>query len=356
MHQKQNFDLIRLARCNGVGSKTFFELIDHFSSPSLAINHIKNLDHKKYCLPTESEIEKEVKLAMNFGAKIITFYDEEYPELLKEIPDPPPVITVKGKTELLKKRCLAVVGARNASYNGLIFAKKIVNEISRNDFVIVSGLARGIDRVAHEASIENGTIAVIAGGISNIYPLENKLLYKEIFEKGLIISEQSFSSAPLAKNFIQRNRIISGISLGSLLIEAGLKSGSLTTANFAIEQGRNVFAVAGSPYDPKSMGCNKIIKEGAKMTENINDILEEFNLYTQLPIKQDEEIAIKINENPNDFRNIILSLLDYNNGVPIDYLVEKTKKSPSQIKACLIELELDQQISISNNLVILLAK
>lgn len=355
MNPQQKFDAIRLARSKNIGSKTFFELIDQFLCPSLAINHINQFDNRKFQISSIVEIENEIEKTEKFGAKIITIFDDEYPLLLKEIPDPPPVITIKGRVDLLKKRCFAVVGARNASYNGLIFAKKIASDIVKHDFVIVSGLARGVDKVAHEVSVNCGTIAVIAGGISNIYPQENRSLYEKIFTNGLIISEQPFASAPLAKNFVQRNRIISGISIGVLLIEAGMKSGSLTTANFAAEQGRCVFAVPGAPYDPKSLGCNKIIKDGAKMTENINDIIEEFDLFLNNNSSKNSEDFISDNKEikANDLQSKILSLLNYDVEVPIDYIIEKLNIDVAQIKICLTELELEQRIFINNNMVIL---
>ena len=273
-------DWIRLIRSTNVGSRTFWDLIKIYGNPSIALEEIPKLakkggGKKEIIIPSKSAIKEEIALTESFGAKIITAYDEEYPSLLKHIYDAPPVITVKGNIALLKReKQVAIVGSRNASSNGCSFAKNIARELGDNGYIIVSGLAKGIDYYAHQGSLDSGTIGVIAGGINNIYPGENAKLFNLLYERGLVITEFAFGTSPIAKHFPQRNRIISGLSLGVIVVEAALKSGTLITSRFAIEQGREVFAVPGSPLDMRCQGTNNLIKQGAYLLENYNDVIE----------------------------------------------------------------------------------
>ncbi len=359
---QQKLDCIRLARSKNIGSINFFHLLEIYKNPSCALKEIiksKNKNfHQNIEIASLQAIEQELNNTHKFGAKIISFFDDEYPELLKEIPNPPPIITVKGNLNLLKnKNTIAIVGSRNASYNGIAFAKKIAYELGQNNIKIVSGLALGIDKAAHDATIKSGTIAVIAGGIDSTYPKENIKTYQEIYDKGLIISEQPFNSSPLAKNFIARNRIISGLSQGTFVIEAGLKSGSLATANFANDQGRQVFAAPGAPYDHRSLGCNKLIKDGAKITQDINDILEEINFFEidelqDLNFSNLDDNNDEISDNIAINDNKLLSLVDFT-GIEIDLLIERSGKSAKEVKSNLAELEIMQKIRLENGLVFL---
>ncbi len=355
---QQKFDYIRLARSKNIGSINFFRLLDICKTPKQALEEIIDSQHKNFNqnikLASVEEVEKEIQDSEKFSAKIITFFDDEYPFLLKEIADPPPVISVKGDLELLKEQNnIAIVGARNASLNGMSFTNKIAHDLGAHNVKIVSGMAHGIDKSAHEYSLKSGTIAVIAGGIDNIYPKENRNLYHKISEMGLLISEQPFGSSPLARNFIRRNRIISGLSQGVVVMEAGVRSGSLATANFAANQGRQVFAVPGAPYNHRSMGCNKLIKEGAKIVENVNDILEEIQFVNNDADKSfktkmsENESSVQPVENISEYQNKILSILDFD-GVDIDYIVTQTKIAPETVKSSLMELEIMQKI-YSNN-------
>jgi len=351
------FSYLRLARSQNIGSKTFFQLLEIFSS---AKNALENLPEfilqngsatSKIKLAPISEIESELEKAEKFGAKIITFEDQDYPISLKEIPDPALILTCRGDLKFFKENSLAIVGARNASLAGINFAKKIANDLSQNEIVISSGLARGIDCAAHEASLKFGTIAVIAGSIDNIYPKENKKLYEKIFEQGLVITEMPFGSPPKPENFIRRNRIVSGLSLGVVVIEAGLKSGSLTSARFALEQGREVFAAPGSPLDERCRGSNLLIKQGAKLIENVEDILEEFE-FLRKPIGQDiarfDEVTDNVDyEDENkDIATKILEKLSYT-PIALEELIAELQIPFKLVNIALTQLELLDKIEIN---------
>jgi DNA processing protein len=279
---KETFDIMRLIRTERVGIKTFQNLIALYKTPQKALEAIPELAAKggslKNIKPCSiGDVNAEIEKIHNFGAEIICYQDKIYPKLLTQISDFPPILTIKGNHELLQNKSLAIVGSRNASLNGCKLAQKLASELGENSIIIVSGLARGIDTYAHIGSLTTGTIAVIAGSIDHIYPRENENLYHKITEDGLIISETPFGTAPTSQNFPQRNRIISGISYGTLIAEATLKSGSLITARFALEQNREVFAIPGFPVDSRYAGNNYLLKNGAILVENSNDILQVLN-------------------------------------------------------------------------------
>lgn len=277
----ETLDWLQLIRSENVGPKTFLDLIGFYGSAINALEALPELakrgGKKAIKILSRHDAEKEMERVTKIGAAIITLNDESYPKLLKEIADPPPVITVRGNLELLNKDAIAVVGARNASLNGCHFASKLAGDLGREGYIVISGLARGIDTSAHRATVETGTVAVIAGGIDNIYPKENEKLYEEIASNGAIISELAFGVVPQPKNFPQRNRIISGMSFGTVIVEAAMKSGSLITARLALEQGREVFAVPGHPADPRCHGPNKLIKDGASLVESAADVIQALN-------------------------------------------------------------------------------
>ena len=270
-------DILRLVRSENVSSKLFYELINFFGSAKVALENIAEFSlrggkNKAINICSQEFAEKELHTVKVNGAFLISYNNPSYSKMLLNIYDPPPILTCVGDEKLLNMTSVALVGARNASANGLAFTKKIVQELSTHGLVISSGLARGIDTQAHWASLPK-TIAVIAGGIGNIYPPENKELYAKIAQQGLIIAELPYKTAPLAQHFPQRNRIISGLSSVVVVIEAGLQSGSLITAKFALEQGREVMAMPGFPLDPRSAGTNKLIKSGAAIVESASDII-----------------------------------------------------------------------------------
>lgn len=349
---------LRLFRTDNVGPVTFYRLLDRFGSAGEALNALPHLSKKggkakPLNAPPVSEIEKEIDALHKVGADFICAGQELYPLPLSAIEDAPPVLTYKGNLRLTRKNGLGIVGARNASLNGRKLTEKLACEIGREDIMIISGLARGIDTAAHTASLETGTIAVVAGGIDIIYPQENAALYEQICERGLIVAESPLGMEPLARHFPRRNRIISGLSCGVLVVEATLKSGSLITARMAAEQGRDVFAVPGHPFDPRAEGPNRLIKDGAVMVQNARDILENINAFTGsglsdhnqfswiMPPAEEQDIAgiFEDEQNMDELRNMLLSNLS-ETPCPVDELARTCQVSVSNVQAALLELEL----------------
>lgn len=348
----QTFDALRLIRSEKIGTKTFSDLIKIFKTPTKALEHLLQTNNlnQKIKLSNPEKIQDEISKTYNYGARIISCFDSEYPELLKQTPGYPPIIIAKGNTELLSKNKIAIVGSRNASANGMHFAYQIAQELS--EYVICSGLARGIDTYAHMGSIKHGTIAVIAGGIDNIYPPENEKLYQQILDEGLIITETPFNVLPKAQHFPSRNRIISGLAFATIVVEANIKSGSLITARFALEQNREVFAVPGFPLDQRYSGTNKLIKNGAHLFESTQDvinILESFQpnlkIYNQptdfLENDNDEDI-IKTND-ISKVKQEILSKLSFT-PISFDNLARILHFPRKLLYLAIVELELEENI------------
>ncbi|OLF73167.1 DNA processing protein DprA [Maricaulis sp. W15] len=268
---------LRLARTRGLGATGFARAIARYGSAEDALDDLpararaagrRNLD-----IPPVDRVEAELEQVNRAGARLICGFEPDYPALLTAIPDPPPAIIVRGDTRLFQRPACALVGARNASAVGLRFARELANGLGREDVVIVSGLARGIDGAAHAGALSSGTIAVLAGGIDHVYPPEHAALHAQIAERGLLLSEMPLGRTPTARDFPRRNRIISGLSLGSLVVEAALRSGSLITARYAGEQGREVMSVPGSPLDPRARGSNQLLRDGAHLIETVDDVL-----------------------------------------------------------------------------------
>ncbi|HDD45165.1 MAG TPA: DNA-protecting protein DprA [Candidatus Desulfofervidus auxilii] len=308
-----------------IGNQTWMKLLNHFGSPK-EIFSVPAKELKFFGLHEETikiiisgqwkkKAEALFKKIKNLGLEIITYNDDKYPKLLKEIFDPPLILYIKGNKDLLNTTCIAIVGTRRASFYGIKMATKLAIGLAESGITVVSGLARGIDAAAHKGALQakGKTIAVLGCGLDVIYPKENEKLFNEIAEKGALISEFLPGTPPLAHNFPIRNRIISGLSLGVVVVEAALKSGSLITANLALEQGKEVFAVPG-PIDESRKGTHNLLKQGAKLVEDVSDILEEFHFYSKTvtlnldPLQEKilslldtpktlEEIAIILNEN-----------------------------------------------------------
>jgi DNA processing protein len=221
------------------------------------------------------EIEQELNAARRIGARFVALGEADYPPLLRQIDSAPPVISLRGDVEILKRPAVAIVGSRNASAAGLAFAERLARGVGAGGYVIVSGLARGIDQRAHVASLETGAIAVLAGGLSKPYPPEATPLMEKIAERGVVLSEMPIEWEPRGRDFPRRNRIVSGLALGTVVVEAARGSGSLITARFAAEQGRVVFAAPGSPLDPRAEGTNELIRDGATICTKVDDVLSE---------------------------------------------------------------------------------
>ncbi|MCD6574433.1 DNA-processing protein DprA [Candidatus Aerophobetes bacterium] len=270
----------------GLSKETFSAPLEKLSRISKIDREIVDFIRKK--IP-EINLKEDFKLIQELNIKLITFEDSFYPPNLKTIFDPPFLIYLRGELKREDEKAVALVGTRRATNYGKIVAKRLARELARAGLTVVSGMARGIDTYAHEGALEEGgrTIAVLGCGVDIVYPPENRSLMEEIIKQGAVISEFSLGTRPFARNFPRRNRIISGLSMGVVVVEAPLKSGALITADFALEQGREVFAVPGAITSPYSRGNNRLIKEGAKVVEDVSDILEELGISL---VKKDETL------------------------------------------------------------------
>jgi len=268
---------LRLERTPNVGPVTFAQLIARFGTAEAALDALPRLVQRgggdKARIPSNDEIDRELHALAKIGGRLLAACEPEFPRGLAAADPAPPVISALGHITLLQRETVAIVGARNASALGRRLAAALAKDLAESGFAVASGLARGIDTAAHEGALANGTVAVVAGGVDNIYPPENAALYERIRAEGCIISEMPLGKSPQARHFPRRNRIISGLSRGVVVVEASEGSGSLITANYALEQGREIFAVPGSPLDPRAKGTNRLIREGATLIESAHDVL-----------------------------------------------------------------------------------
>ncbi len=273
----QRRDWLRLSRSEGIGPRTFKGLINRFGGAAAALEHLPALARargRSVQIPGVGDIEAEMRQAERQGVRFLASGEEDYPPLLLEIDGPPPILAFKGRLDLLHGRAVAIVGARNASAAGRKMAARLASGLAEARYAVVSGLARGIDTEAHRASLEGGTVAVLAGGLDRPYPPENQALFEEIAERGTVVSEMPLGLSPRGRDFPRRNRLISGLALGVVVVEAARRSGSLITARMANEQGREVFALPGSPLDPRCEGTNDLLRQGASIATSVEDILE----------------------------------------------------------------------------------
>jgi DNA processing protein len=358
-YSQEQIDMLRLYRSERIGPMIYRQLLRQFGNAHNALKALPNLAKKAGGKRTikaipESNIIKELEDLTKMNGRVIFDHMIEYPHLLKHISDAPPMISVIGRDELLheNKPKLAIIGARNASSHGLALARRYGEVLGNDGYVIVSGLALGTDGAAHEGALESqsSTIAVLAGGIDHIYPKQHKNLYHHIAENGLLVSEMPLGMTAQARHFPRRNRIVSGLSLGVLVIEASIKSGSLITANLALEQGRDVFAVPGSPTMPNARGCNKLIKEGAYMAETPDDILpilerskQQNHLHETSTPSYDDEMMITNTEDHDQLRQKLLELLSIS-PTNIDQLAQDCQCHHAILRACLVEMALAGQI------------
>jgi len=278
LNAKDRLDWLRLARSDNVGPITFYKLLERFGSAGAALDALPDLarhggGRKKLKVGSKADAEREIEALGQIGAGLIARGEPAYPPLLAHIEDAPPLISVLGHSHLLTKKAIAVVGARNASVNGLRFAETIARDLGEGGLMVVSGLARGIDAAAHKGALATGTLAVQGGGVDVVYPKENAALYESIKAEGAIVSEIAPGTQPQARHFPRRNRLISGIARGVVVVEASPRSGSLITARMALEQNREVFAVPGAAGDLRARGTNGLIRDGAVLTETAEDVL-----------------------------------------------------------------------------------
>lgn len=350
---RQRLSWLRLIRSENVGPATFRAIVNEFGGAEAAIEALPMLSRRggrtqSIRLCTEEEAEAELEAAEHLGANLVAIGEPGYPPALAQVDAPPPLLYAKGRLDLADIPIVAIVGARNGSAVGQKFTRGLATELGLEGFVIASGLARGIDTAAHLAALERGTIAVLAGGIDNVYPPENEELQRAIGERGLLISERSPGFSPRGKDFPRRNRLISGISLGVVVVEAAERSGSLITARFAGEQGREVFAVPGSPLDPRSAGTNNLLKQGACLVTSARDILETLApILGRPPMAPPIELASSDEHRtpeplpdirPSE-RELIVSALGPS-PVDIDELIRSTGVATRKVHIVLLELDL----------------
>ena len=363
LSEEERLAWIVLSQSENVGPITFRDLIDYFKKPSEALKYINDFAlkggrKKPIRVGSKKQALEELKKAEEQNVSLLFSCDEAYPKLLKEIEDKPPILYAKGFLSLLKETCIGVVGNRNASLNGKFMASKFGYELAKEGYVAVSGMAKGIDAAVHEGALKTGavpafTIAVMGTGMDVCYPSENKKLKEDLEAKALVLSEFPFGVKPHPTNFPKRNRIISGLSKGVVVIEAQIRSGSLITSRLALEQSREVFAVPGSPLDPRSEGCNKLIKQGAFLAESVKDVLEELDktppltLFDVVNKNEYKADSIQFDEDAlKEVRTAVLQNLNVN-GVSIDRLIRECSLPIPLVNVVLTELELAGKISRS---------
>lgn len=340
---------VRLARTEGLGPVTVRRLVSRYGSAEKALDAVPVLSARGGRVKELAKIDsvhKELEIMHKRGVQFLCPADPDYPDLLSHIADPPLVLSYRGQSSWLRKDTMVgIVGARNASVNAMRLAQKWAGEIGASGGVIVSGLARGIDTAAHQGGLKTGTVAVLAGGLDNVYPTENQKLADQIADQGCIVSEEPLTLAPMASHFPKRNRIISGLSRGVVVIEATLKSGSLITARLAAEQGREVMAVPGFPADPRAAGPNALIRDGAALVQNAQDVLEAVamfkprDLFTALEERAPTDALFDEGFDTGDLRARILEALSMM-PISLDDLAGCIGCSPQNLSLPLLELEL----------------
>lgn len=352
LSDQQRLARLRLIRSENIGPVTYNELLGHFGDASEALEALPELARRgggrrmKIC-PIE-DAEAELERASRIGAKVIAMPEPGYPPRLAQIADAPPLLVVKGELGLADRPIVAIVGARNGSAIGQKFTRRLAQDLGDAGFAIASGLARGIDTAAHRAALGRGTIAVVAGGIDAVYPPENEDLQSEIGTSGLLISERATGYRPRGSDFPRRNRLVSGMSLGVVVVEAAQRSGSLITARLAGEQGREVFAVPGSPLDPRAAGTNRLIKNGATVVTGARDVIDALR-----PIlgRRDDPSSRGLDDHENSLSNTaettigqterqrVLEAIGFS-PVDVDEVIRVTGLSARQVQVVLLELDL----------------
>ncbi len=348
LSDEQRLDWLRLIRSDHVGPRTFRALVNHYGGARAALAALPDLARRGGAtrparVHSRPDAERELAAAQALGVSFVALGESEYPRRLQMIDDAPPLLAVRGRTAALDRPMVAIVGARNASAAGVRFAERLVRDLVAAGFAAVSGLARGIDAAAHRASLGGGTIAVLAGGHDRIYPPEHAGLADAILADGAVVSEMPLGWEPRARDFPRRNRLISGLAVGVVVVEAARRSGSLITARFALEQGREVFAVPGSPLDPRAEGSNELLKQGATLVTQAADVITVLRPILGQPVElaaEEPDAGPPPGGEPDaDARARIIGLLGPT-PVPIDDLVRLSHSSPAVVRVVLLELEL----------------
>lgn len=350
LSEAERFAWLRLARTHNVGPVNFKALMGRFGSAEAALENIPRLTRRggapAAIIPPVADVRREWDALARAGGRLIGACEPEFPRGLAALDAPPPLLQVLGHVSLLARDAVAIVGARNASALARKFAERMARDLGEAGLIVVSGLARGIDAAAHDGSLERGTVAVLAGGVDVVYPPEHDGLYKRIIAQGAVVSEVPFGTAPLARHFPRRNRIISGIARGVVIVEAAEGSGSLITANYALDQGREVFAVPGSPLDPRAKGTNRLIREGALLTESAEDVLTALRPVLGGNFDEAERSAPE----PLPDVSLLEAEADRIRGaveealgpapVDVDELIRRVGAAPGAVQTVLLELEL----------------
>lgn len=354
----QKIAWLRLIRTENVGPVTFRQLVNRTGSVEQALADLPSLASRVGVgakVTTVAQAEDEIAALGKMGGRLVALGEPDYPPLLAHISAPPPLLSVIGGDNLELLRTVAIVGARNASAAGQRMTQMLAGDLSEHGYVVVSGLARGIDAAAHKASLSGGTVAVLAGGLDHIYPEENAPLARSIIEAGgALVTEMPMGWQPRAQDFPRRNRIVSGMSLGVVVVEAAKKSGSLITARLALEQDRDVFAVPGSPLDPRAEGGNHLIQEGAKLVTSAEDIIEVLSSAdpTRTALLEPdwepefEAATLDIEPSNGDRARLIEALSP--TPVAVDHLITTTQLSVSAVQTLLLELDLAGRIEWSS--------
>ena len=356
LSDEEKISCLRLILSENIGPITYNQLLRYYGSAANALPHIDELASrggrkKKITLCSKGAAEKQLEQAQKSNVRLLWKSEPDYPNLLKQLSDAPPVLFTKGSALTLKKKSVAIVGTRNASVNGKTLARKIAFDLAEKDYNVVSGMAHGIDRAAHMGALGSpkgfSTTAVLGTSIDEVYPTENQDIYDQIAERGCLISEFPFDTPLNPRNFPRRNRIISGLSLGTVVIEAQEQSGSLITAREAASQGREVMAVPGSPVDPRSAGPNALIRDGATLVSNAQDIMDTLDhISFRLTEKKETETYHPVpldDATLSDARQIVWNSLSADI-VSVDHLIQDTGLDARLINIILVELAIAGRI------------
>jgi DNA processing protein len=334
---------IRLIRSASIGPVTYRQLIARFGGAQAALDAIPDLARRGGGKPPRlfgrDEAERERAKIEKLGARYLTLGQGLYPSLLAELDDAPALLIARGDLKLLDRPAVAIVGARNASGAACRLARGLAHELGREGLIVVSGLARGIDSAAHDGALESGTIGVIAGGIDVFYPPENEARQKGMFERGLVLAEMPPGTEPRARHFPYRNRIIAGVSVGTIVVEAAPRSGSLITARLAAEAGREVMAIPGSPLDPRAQGCNQLIRDGATLVQNVADVVEAVQPSRTRVASPPEGFEHPVAEFDGEAVDAVEGLLGPS-PVPVDEIIRLSGAASGAVQMALLELDL----------------
>lgn len=351
LSEDERFARLRLARTDKIGPVAFRQLLERFGTAVDAVEALPDLIRKGggagRSLPSVEAVEAELAAGEQIGAQLIVLGDDAYPRNLAAVDPPPPLLWVRGDPALMSRPCIAIVGARIASAGGQRIARGLAQQLGQAGHVVVSGLARGIDGAAHAGALETGTAAVLGGGVDDVYPPDNADLYDQIVERGCVVSESPVGARAQARDFPRRNRIISGLSRGVIVVEAEIRSGSLITARLAGEQGRDVFAVPGSPLDPRSRGPNELLRQGAILCEGLEDIERAFNTLRTLREPVDVNPFIGA---PDDVDVALIervAALLSPTPTPRDELARALNRPIGEVAAALLELSLAGRATLS---------